>query len=308
MIIKSLLNRSITELKIAGIKTPELDAKILLEEAMKSNDAFIYSHPDFLITNAQYSKFRRYIRRRKTGEPIAYILGHKEFYGLDFKVNKNVLIPRPETEWLVERGIEYLEKQSTHNHQPLTVLDIGTGSGNISISLAYSITPNPELPTPNYFACDISSRAVAIAKKNAKQKNLTNIKFFVSDLFSNKKLPVQIDLILANLPYVPSDVSVGTPTSRRIGRDHRSHSYIDPIDFEPANAIFADGNGTSIIKRFLRESKGHLSKRGLILIELDPRNAIDIKNYAKKIFSERKIKLFKDLAGKNRYLEIEANS
>lgn len=292
MNLKSLLHKSIIELRNSGLATPELDVQILLEEAINKDRAFTYSHPNFLITNTQYSRFRRFIRRRKAGEPIAYILGHKEFYGLDFFVNKNVLIPRPETEQLVEWGIEYIKRQLTVNRQPLTALDIGTGSGCIVIALSINCQLSTCLPAGmavNYLASDTSQKALTIAKKNAKKINAQNITFLKSDLFSSTRLKNKIfDLIIANLPYVP-----------------RSFKIDKSVSLEPSDAIFANNNGTSIIKKFLDQAKDRIATEGLILLELDPRNAKTIKNHAQDCFPTAKIDLKKDLANLNRYLTIK---
>lgn len=275
MNIKKLLSSSINELANSGIPTPDLDVRILLEAAIKRDNAFVFSHPDFLITNAQYSRFRRYIRRRKTGEPIAYILGYKEFFGLEFKVNKNALIPRPETEYLVEKGADFIKSRKECN-----VLDMGTGSGCIIISLA-------SLANASFYATDIFSKTLLIAKKNAKLNNVTNVQFYLSDLFSNKRLPNKFDLIIANLPYVP-----------------RSAVNFS-VRFEPIDAIFANDNGTAIIKKFLIEAKDKINLNGMILIEADCRNAKKIFEFAKKTYPEAVAILEKDLAGLDRYISIK---
>lgn len=285
MLLKNLINKSALELRKAGIKTFNLDVQILLEEIIAKDRAFTYSHPDFLITNTEYARFRRYIRRRKTGEPIAYILGHKEFYDLDFLVNKNVLIPRPETEQLVEWGIKYIKKQSTPSGEAVTVLDIGTGSGCIVIALSV----NSQLLPVKYMATDISQKALAVAKKNVKKINAQNITFLKSNLFYNPRLKSKVfDLIIANLPYVPYSTKIDKS-----------------ISLEPSDAIFANNNGTSIIKKFLDQAKDCIKKDGLILLELDPRNAMAIKNYAENYFPKAEIDLKKDLAGLNRYILIK---
>ena len=319
--IKSLFRKSVLELKKAGISTAELDGRILLNEAMKKEPAFVFSHPEYLITNAQYSKFRRYIRRRKKGEPIAYIVGHKEFYGHDFIVNKQVLIPRPESEWLVEKGMKFLSRLPVTGHQ-LSVLDMGTGSGCLVISLLKElekqfnnlITANGEIPSRcgtieqlDFYAVDINKRGLVVAKKNARLLNADEIVFLNSNLFSSQRIKNKVfDLMIANLPYVPSDVLVGAPTSRP-NRDCRSGSIANPILFEPQEAIFATENGTTVIKQFLIEARTHLSPTGVILLELDHRNARNLLAFAKKTYPQARTHLEKDLAGKNRYLVIESS-
>lgn len=258
---------------------PDLDARVLIKDFLDIDDTVFYRDSDRELSTPQINQIKKLISRRAKGEPIAYIIGHKEFFGLDFYVNKNVLVPRPETEWLVERA---LEKLLVIGNQ-LSVLDMGTGSGNIIISIAKNF------PDAHYFATDISADALKVAKKNA-QYHGVKIKFIKSDLFNNIDSDIKFDLIIANLPYVPNNITI----------QQSNNSLL----FEPSDAIFAKDNGTKIIKRFLLEAKDHLTADGMILIELDPRNALEIKSCAEKIFPNATLQLQKDLAGLNRYLKI----
>jgi release factor glutamine methyltransferase len=322
--LKSILKRTSLELKAAGIDSADLDARVLLEAAIDKKSAYIFAHPEMPITNAEYGKFRQYIRRRKKGEPIAYIFGHKEFYGYDFFVNKNVLIPRPETEFLVENALEFIKSRHKNNQpitekihenleieklkpvvrlvEPLKILDMGTGSGNIIISLVKSLQKEniyngvrSHSNVDKFYACDISKKALTIAKKNAKKHKVNKlIRFYRSDLFSNSHLPKKFDLIIANLPYVP-----------KISQELKAKGRKSETDFEPQNAIFASENGTKIIKKFLGQAKNRTRDGGLILMELDPRNAPKLKEYSAKTYPNSKMVLKKDLAQRNRYLKIQ---
>lgn len=323
MKIKKILQKASLELKEAGIPTSDLDARVLLEHSMAKDSVFLYSNPNGLLTNAEYAKFRSYIRKRKSGLPVAYIIGYKEFYGHDFIVNKNVLIPRPESEWLVEQALERIKgyvlsiKQENNDTKSLipntkyNILDLGTGSGCLIISIALDLSTNYQLLTTNYYASDISAKALSVAKKNSQRLlaplldkersgEVNEIKFYKSDLFSNTRLHKRFNLIVANLPYVP----LVSPPFQGGVRGGASEAK-NPIDFEPANAIFAPDNGASIIKKFLQESTKYLAKDGTILIELDPRNALELEKFAKKIY--KKVELKKDLARLNRYLIISKN-
>jgi len=316
MNLKSLLSKSILELKKSGVPTPEIDAKVLLIHSIEKDASFVYSHPDCLVTNAQYERFRRYIRRRKKGEPIAYITSHKEFYGYDFFVNKNVLIPRPESEWLVDAGILFLRNyelgimnQAEHN---INILDMGTGSGCLAISLSKSIHDSKFMihnSTIQIWATDLNSRAVAVAKKNSCKNNVENITFLNSNLFGNQKIKNKIfDLIIANLPYVPRNKKVVSLACRQAGCQLSAlpagRQVVRSIDFEPQDAIFSDDNGTAIIKKFLTEAKSHTKSGSMILIELDSRNANDILKFAQALYPTAMVSLQKDLASLNRYLTI----
>lgn len=285
MTIKEIYRQSIKLLKEKGIPSAELDARILICAALNITlDKYIATQNDSL-SPAQIKKINSMIKKRTQNIPVAYILGKKDFYGLEFKVNKDVLIPRPESERLVELALARL----TVNRKPLTVLDIGTGSGNIIISIAKSLSPSTLHLSPVFFASDISSAALRVAKVNAIKHNVDKkIKFIKSDLFSSPKLNQKFDIIIANLPYVP-----------------KTDKYEKSIMYEPKDAIFAAGNGAAIIKRFLKSAPKHLNENGTIFIELDPRNAIELKKTAHKYFPNSKIELQKDLANFYRYLIIE---
>jgi len=262
----------IAELKSAGIHSAEIDAQILLEFVTKKSREFLLANPEFELSDAEIKKLDNLINQRKKHYPIAYITGHKEFFGLDFFVDKNVLIPRPETEQLVETALNFLQ---TTNHQLPTILDVGTGSGNIIISLAKNVSGN-------FSASENSTSALEVAKKNAAKHNVI-IEFIMSDLFEN--ITGKFDLIVANLPYVPAN-----------------GSNDEEIKHEPESAIFANENGQEIIKRFLNEAKDHLNDDGLILLELDPRNAKSLATYAAKLF--KNVEILKDYSDKDRFLKI----
>lgn len=286
--LQHILKKATDELRSFASPTPEIDARTLLEDALEKDSVFLISNPTRPITNLEYARFRRSIRKRKSGLPIAYIIGHKEFYGYDFFVNKNVLIPRPETEYLVEKTLELVKPKST-------IFDLGTGSGCIAVSLAKKLAEKDS----NFTICasDNSKKALDVARKNANRLLSADdfkIKFFLSDLFSNKRLPKKFDLIIANLPYVPKSVQKLVAKSQKL----------NGINFEPQEAIFAEDNGTAIIKKFLDQSVSRLTNQGIILLELDLRNAKDLFDYAQKTFSTAQIKISKDLAQLNRYLTI----
>lgn len=289
MTFSSIYKKAIIDLKKSGDPTAELDASVLLEYVTKKDRGTIISHPEEPLTNSQSARFAKLIKRRKNGEPIAYILGHKEFFGYDFYVNKNTLVPRPESEFLVEKTLEIVkEKQNSK----LEILDMGTGSGCIIISLAKELV-NEEI-IPQFYACDISAKALYIAKKNAQKHQVKNeIKFYLSNLFDNIRLHKKYDIIIANLPYVPTKDKKNKPT------------IVDSsIHFEPQSAIFVDGNGSNTILEFIKQSRDRLKESGIILLELDERNSDIIKNETKKYYPEKEINLFKDLSGRIRYLII----
>ncbi|MCX6811718.1 MAG: peptide chain release factor N(5)-glutamine methyltransferase [Candidatus Berkelbacteria bacterium] len=261
--------------ELKKFESSALDAEVLLVFCMKKDKAWLFSHLDVDLSAKLIKKYKKLISRRKKEEPIAHITHHKEFFGLDFYVDKNVLIPRPATEILVENGLKFLE--SRIKNQELRILDLGTGAGAIAISIAKNIQiASYKLPVSIY-ATDISQQALKIAKKNAKKHRVSSkIKFIHSDLFDNLH-EIKFDLIIANLPYLDS---------RWIFKELR---------FEPQKALYGGKNGLEIIEKFLREANYHLSQKGIILIEFDPRQKNEIKKLAKKYLPSKKISLIKDL-------------
>ncbi|MCX6812069.1 MAG: peptide chain release factor N(5)-glutamine methyltransferase [Candidatus Berkelbacteria bacterium] len=296
----------IAKIKTAGIKSAEIDAEILVESASGKSREFLLAHPKFEMTDVMVKKLDAMVTRRLTNEPIAYIVGVKEFFGLDFFVTANVLIPRPETELLVETVLDFPQ---TTNYKLQTILDLGAGSGNIIISLASNLC-NP-LPIVNelhksgnyfrFFASDISFAALKVARKNARFHSVDDkIKFIKSDLFQN--ISDKFDIIVANLPYVPKEsekrkVPTGSAEARKSEKLWKKEIY-----FEPESAIFAADNGAGLIKKFLDQAKNHINKNGLILLEVDPRNAKNILLYSRRKFTSTE--LTKDLTGKDRLIKI----
>ena len=162
MTIQEILRKTYSTYKLSP-----LDSEILLSLALAKPKEYILAHPENKISPAQIKKYYSFVERRSTGEPIAYIAGKKEFFGLDFIVDKNVLIPRPETELLVEHAIEKI--LNTKYGMPDTIIDVGTGSGNIIISIAKNL---PIKNKTNFYAVDISKKSLEVAKKNAKKIKL----------------------------------------------------------------------------------------------------------------------------------------
>lgn len=262
-----------------------IESDLLLSFILKKPKEFLYLNPNKQLNKIQLLKLKGLVRRRLNGEPMAYILGYKDFYGLKLKVNKNVLIPRPETEWLVDQVLKLIHPghrsgiQFDFKSRPrvvarggnIKVLDLGTGSGCIAISIKKNINDT------DITASDISAKALTVAKANAKFHK-TNIKFIKSDLFSN--ITEKFDLIIANLPYVPAS-------------DYKK--LRNGLKYEPKSAITDGSNTAEIYKRFLKQVNGHLATKGIILLEIDPKT---------KKYLPPKTKFYKDLNGLWRYAEI----
>ena len=227
-----------------------LDGELIVAEVLGKDRAFLHAHPEYNIKKKELEKIHDLVNRRKLGEPLAYILGHKEFYGRDFKVTSSTLIPRPETEALITEII---------NLRPQTILDVGTGSGCIAITLA------KELPEAEITAVDISEDALGVAQENAKTYQ-ADIDFRQSDLLKGLAKTEKYDLIVANLPYVDANWDwLGTE-----------------INFEPKNALYAKDGGLEFIKKLIDQAPDHLNPDACLVLEADITQHQEIIKYAQR--------------------------
>lgn len=265
--------------ELKNLKSSAIDAEVLLIFIIKKDKTWLFSHLDGDLSSKIINKYKKLISRRKKGEPIAYIIQRKEFFGLDFYVDKSVLIPRPETELLVELALDQISNQK---YQIKNILDLGTGSGCIIVSLAKNLKPISYKLKPRYYASDISFESLKVARKNAR-KHKAKIHFIKSNLFEN--IPsIKFDIIIANLPYLQKKDIKGE------------------IIHEPKRALLGGEEGVAIIKRFLLGSKNYLAKKGKIIIEIDPRQTKIIKNMAKNIYPDKKVLLKQDLSQLDRMM------
>ncbi len=253
-------------------KYKQMEADLLLGHVLKQDKEFLYLHPNKVLTKTQELNFEQLAKQRLKGMPIAYLLGYKYFYGLKFKVTKDTLIPRPESEWLVENSLRIINaKLKRPGVKGLKILDVGTGSGCLAISIRKQF-PGSKIKVT---AMDISSKALAIAKANAKTQKV-QIKFIKSDLLKN--VTGKYDLIIANLPYVPI-------------RDYRK--FYPNLKHEPKLALTDGSSDFKLIDKFLKQVSKHLEQRAVILLEVDP-----------KFFKQRKDmnwRVVKDIRGLDRF-------
>ena len=208
--------------------------------------------------------------------PIQYLIGYVNFYGYKINVNENVLIPRYETEYLVEKTINYCN--NLFKNKQIDVLEIGTGSGAISIAINKMIDSN-------ITAVDISTEALDVAKENAKLNNC-NINYIKSDIFEN--VDEKYDLIISNPPYIDINEEIDESVKK----------------YEPTLALYADDNGLYFYKRIIKESQNYLKKKSIIAFEIGYMQGNKIKEIAKEYYKDSKIIVEKDLSGKDRYLFI----
>lgn len=250
MDIQSWLTTATSTLTKAGITSARLDALLLLSDQLQQNKAWVLAHPEHQLTPENTDRLNQNLARRTLREPLAYIRGHQEFYGRQFIVTPDVLIPRPETETLIEQ----LDTLQPKPNQKL--LDIGTGSG------AIAITAKLQFPQLQVHACDISPQALKIAETNAK-KHHANITFIHQGLLHNDSNAY--DIIIANLPYVSPQWQRSPETNH-----------------EPSLALFAQDNGQALIKQLLTQAPSHLATGGYLLLEADPEQHPHLIKFAQK--------------------------
>jgi release factor glutamine methyltransferase len=241
------LNKGAALLNAAGIETPVLDAALLLSDILNlDRTGLVLAGPDPL-SNSAWGRFERALERRRAGECVAYILGRKEFRSLEFAVTPDVLVPRPDTETLVETALSQID--ALPFPPPITLLDLCTGSGALAISLKH------ERPALSVWASDISGKALAIARENAARLLTEPITFIESDLFDRIGGELRFDLMVSNPPYVPSAV-IGA-----LAREVRG---------EPRIALDGGEDGLGIIRRIIEGAPKRLRPGGTLLMEADP--------------------------------------
>ena len=261
-------------------ESPYLDSLVLLGHISGKSKSELIAHPSPELSVAQNQSLSTAIKQLQDGIPLPYVLGEWEFFRLRFKVTPDVLIPRPETEGLVELALEWLQA----NPGKRSCLEIGTGSGCIAISFAKSI------PDLQIIATDISLPALQVAKDNANRHDvMSQILFLERDLFSGITMP--IDLLVANLPYIPSD----------------KLRSLDVYRSEPTLALDGGQDGLHYIKEVLKEAGQHLNPGGAVFLELDEDCGALALALAKEVWPGITTHLAHDLSGQDRYLSIQIN-
>ncbi len=257
----ALLREGVERLREAGSETPRLDAELLLGDAVGVGRTVILAHPDALVGADAARRYRADLERRAAGEPVAYLRGLKEFFGLAFSVDRRALIPRPETERLVELGEAELMRRlgaapRTAGTPPLRVVDVGTGSGAIVVALAVVLRRRAALSSVEIHASDLSNDALDLARENAAGHAVADsITFVQADLLpgSGGDEEGSFDVVLANLPYVRHDAMAGLPVA---------------ASFEPVVALDGGVDGLEVIDRLLGQLPGALSDGGIALLEI----------------------------------------
>jgi len=252
-----------------------LEAEVLLAHVLQVSRAALLAHPERVPSARQLSHYRNLVRRRAVDYPLPYLLGYVEFYGLKFEVSPEVLIPRPETETLVDLVLAC---------QPGTVVDVGAGSGCIAVSLAL------HLPDATIYAIEISPAALAVAQRNAERHRVTDrVQFIVGDVLAPRPAPV--DLIVSNPPYVPTGECAQLPPSIR--------------DYEPRLALDGGVDGLDVIHRLFLDAPGVLNAGGKLLIEIGAEQGEAVTQLAYIYFPGATVRVHPDLAGRDRVLEVQ---
>jgi len=268
----------------AHTDSPELDAQVLLARILDKPRTWLIAHPETPLTALEADSLQLALTKLTTGTPLPYVLGHWEFFGREFIVTPDVLIPRPETELLVERALAWLEESPARR----TAIDVGTGSGCIAVSLAASLSDLHLLAT------DISSAALEVAKRNAANAQVeSQINFLECDLLpppsARNFQPSTFNLICANLPYVPTETMYSLPIYGR----------------EPTLALDGGKDGLVLIRRLLSVATKWLAPQALILLETESSMGHQTVALAREYFPAAEINLYNDLAGHERIVEIQ---
>ena len=257
MQLRHSLNAAIERLTAAGVHSPRMNAELLIMFTLDCDRAYLYAHPERELTSGETQRYEEALARRATGVPAQYITGHQEFWGMDLIVSPAVLIPRPETEHLIEAALELAKTrimeqraspQACSERSRRVLVDVGTGSGAIALAVA------KELPTAVIHATDISPAALEVAKANAARHELTSrIEFHQADLLAGFS-PASFDFVVSNPPYV--------------GDSEEDSVQLEVRKFEPRNAVFAGPTGLEVIDRLISQAETILKPGGWLIFEI----------------------------------------
>jgi release factor glutamine methyltransferase len=279
VLLKDALKSAVDRLTAAHVGSPRMNAELLLMFTLARDRAYLFAHPERELTPEEQSRYEETITRRADGVPAQYITGHQEFWGMDFIVSPAVLIPRPETEHVIETVLQ-LNKERINGGRAsspgsaATIVDVGTGSGCIALALA------KELHEAEIHATDISSAALEVAKANAARHQLDNrVHFHRADLLQDFG-PATFDFVVSNPPYV--------------GDSEADHVQLEVRKFEPRNAVFAGSTGREVIERLIPQAHATLKSGGWLIMEISG----TIANAVKPLLAEwEQVQVTNDLQG-----------
>jgi release factor glutamine methyltransferase len=293
--VDELLHAGIERLRAAGSETPRLDVELLLGHAIGADRTVVLAHGGAPVSDAAAARFDSDLARRASGEPVAYIRGFKEFYGIAFSTDPRALIPRPETERLVELAEREIVARLTGaprppGARPLRIADVGTGCGTVAVALAVTLRRRQMLDEIEILGTDESTDALSLARENAVGHSVGDrVRFIEADLLP----PVVVDafdLVVANLPYVPSDTLPGLPVA---------------ASFEPPRALDGGSDGLDVIRRLLGRLAEALAPDGVALVEIGSDQATALAAAAADALPGWRAAIELDLTGAPRVARIE---
>ncbi|MFC1859960.1 peptide chain release factor N(5)-glutamine methyltransferase [Chloroflexota bacterium] len=276
MTLKQTFSRARKVLNTSNIEEATLESELLLRHTLNINRVQLYQDPDYELSSEEEEAFWHLVGRRLNGEPTAYLIGHREFYGLDFYVDPSVLIPRSESELLVEKALKLAKNGTVYS-----IAEVGTGCGAIAISLAL------DLPRARVYATDISSAALRVARFNCQRHGVADRIYLLEGGMLNP-LSEPVDLIVANLPYV------------REAEIPRVNTY----NFEPSLALNGGRDGLEKIRRLCTQVNGKLNPGGCLLLEIGQGQRRAVATFLRRLFPTAKIEVTSDLGGIDRVVSL----
>ena len=292
--VEALLRDAVERLRATGAETPRLDAELLLANVLGIDRTGILAHPEAPVGEGSAARYAEAVTRRESGEPVAYIRGMREFMGLAYATDERALIPRPETERLVELAEEEVGRRliiapRPPGAPPIRIIDVGTGSGAIAIALAVRLRRRRMLDEVDILAVDDLEPALELAKENAVGHAVGDrIRFAAADLVPSIETP--FDIVLANLPYVETDVLAGLPA---------------PVSFEPLHALDGGPDGLAVIRRLVAMLPDVLNHGGVAVFEIGARQAAGITALVAALPGAWRCAVEPDLAGLPRIARVE---
>ena len=278
--VRILLSRLEERFAKAGVDAPGLDARLILAVVLGCDGAHLHAHPERVVPADALARAEALAQRRAAREPMAYILGEREFWSMPFLVSSDVLVPRPESELLVERAAALLGKGGKSR-----ILDAGCGSGAVGLAIA------SEVREAQVTLLDVCPKALGVARRNAEKFDLeSRTSLLASDLFEALAKGEEFDLIASNPPYVASDELDGLMP--------------EVSSFEPRIALDGGADGMDVVRRIIEEAPAYLARGGVLLIEMDPRRMAEAEAASQERGSYHSARSHKDLAGRERVLEL----
>jgi release factor glutamine methyltransferase len=280
--VLQILKHSTQALTTAGCDTPRLDAEVLLAHILDQDRGWLYAHPEHVLSAPQVHAYQALVSRRAEREPVAFLTGHKEFFGLDFVVTPDVLIPRPETERLVELALQWAKTSPS----PRTIVDVGTGSGAIAVTLAV------HLSQACIIATEVSPAALAIARRNLVRHGVANrVHCVQGDLLA--PLLGALDLIVANPPYLSQAELVAAPP--------------EVACWEPRAALDGGPDGLVAIRHLLEMAPNRLHPAGALLVEIGADQGAEVSRLASHYFPQATVEIARDDAKRDRVLVVRCS-